>query len=307
MYNTEYDSSMVTSALAARSLFSLVADFPEMDVITSPISPQFSNEQDIKVLLFDIYGTLLISEAGDIGLASLNEDQKELPFVLQASGKQFQHSYAELKERLLEHVKQEHLYIKKTKAGIVYPEVDIIRLWCRIYHDLGYDDYSIENICSTALHFELLSNKVSLMPGGVEVLSALHNAGYKLGIVSNAQFYTPVILEHLCQTSLENLGFLSPLTSWSYEQACGKPDPLIFAPVMKTLDDWEVKAREVMYIGNDMLNDIYSASNEGLKTILFAGDKRSLRMRAGDKRVENLRADHIIDNLWQVLEILGEE
>ena len=36
---------------------------------------------------------------------------------------------------------------------------------------------------------------------------------------------------------------------------------------------------EVLYVGNDMLNDVYAAGQVGFRTALFAGDQRSLRMR----------------------------
>ena len=54
-----------------------------------------------------------------------------------------------------------------------------------------------------------------------------------------------------------------------------------------------------------MLKDIYAASQAGFKTILFAGDKRSLRLRKEKKEVHNLQADYVIDNLLQILEIAG--
>lgn len=40
-----------------------------------------------------------------------------------------------------------------------------------------------------------------------------------------------------------------------------------------------IESSQTLYVGNDMLNDIYPAQQLGLKTAFFAGDQRSLRKR----------------------------
>ena len=57
----------------------------------------------------------------------------------------------------------------------------------------------------------------------------------------------------------------------------------------------------VLYVGNDMLNDIFPAQKEGFKTGLFAGDVRSLRLRSDEPVCENLSADIVITDLVQLL------
>jgi putative hydrolase of the HAD superfamily len=61
-----------------------------------------------------------------------------------------------------------------------------------------------------------------------------------------------------------------------------------------------VSPASVLYIGNDMLNDIYPARQTGFKTALFAGDERSLRLRSDDPRCRGLRADLVITDLSQL-------
>ena len=43
-------------------------------------------------------------------------------------------------------------------------------------------------------------------------------------------------------------------------------------------------AERVLFVGNDMLNDVAAAAAVGLRTALFAGDQRSLRLREKDPR-----------------------
>jgi len=63
-----------------------------------------------------------------------------------------------------------------------------------------------------------------------------------------------------------------------------------------------ISAHSVLYIGNDMLNDIYPAKKAGFRTALFAGDARSLRLRENDPKCKDLSADIIITDLIQILD-----
>jgi putative hydrolase of the HAD superfamily len=53
-----------------------------------------------------------------------------------------------------------------------------------------------------------------------------------------------------------------------------------------------------------MLNDVYCANKAGCQTILFAGDKRSLRMRENDERCLAIKPDAVITSLAQLSEII---
>jgi putative hydrolase of the HAD superfamily len=56
----------------------------------------------------------------------------------------------------------------------------------------------------------------------------------------------------------------------------------------------------VLYVGNDMLNDIYPANAIGFQTALFAGDRRSLRLRKDDPRCAALSPDLVVTDLGQL-------
>jgi putative hydrolase of the HAD superfamily len=53
-------------------------------------------------------------------------------------------------------------------------------------------------------------------------------------------------------------------------------------------------------VGNDMLKDIWPAARLGCKTALFAGDRRSLRLREDDERCRELEPDLVVDDLSQL-------
>ena len=54
-----------------------------------------------------------------------------------------------------------------------------------------------------------------------------------------------------------------------------------------------------------MLNDIFPAQKVGFKTALFAGDQRSLRLRADDPRCRELTPDLVVTDLGQLIGLIG--
>ncbi|QJE94244.1 HAD family hydrolase [Luteolibacter luteus] len=194
----------------------------------------------IKAILFDIYGTLLGSTAGEI------------------------HPDPELRALIAEaHARSPH----------PFPEVEI-----REIHALRHPGLPVEEIEALALRHERSVNPVEAMPGASETLHALKARGLPLGLVSNAQFYTLPELER-CLGPIDTLGIDPGLCFFSYEHLRAKPDPFLFELAKGRLLERGIHATETLYIGNDVRNDIDPAARTGFRTALFAGDARSLRLR----------------------------
>lgn len=145
------------------------------------------------------------------------------------------------------------------------------------------------------------------MPGFPKIIRKLCSIGLRVGIVSNAQFYTPLILQAICNKSISQIGFQEGLCSWSYELAQAKPSTNIFKAPLAQLGKDQIRPSEVLYIGNDMLNDIASASRVGCKTALFAGDKRSLRLRENSPEAKNIEPDMVITRLLELEILVGRK
>jgi putative hydrolase of the HAD superfamily len=252
-----------------------------------------------KAIIFDIYGTLLISAAGDVGPDSAEDDEQAFVQALSDGG----WTVAALKEPgtklLQEEIAKEHLH--KKEKNIKFPEIDILQIWQQVLSRLGLVTEAEHDLTTAVLSYECRTNPVWLMPGLVEVLTELKARGIRLGILSNAQFYTPLLFEFLCGQSLSELGFEQDLCLFSYREGEGKPSPNLFARLAARLEEKGIAAGEVLYVGNDMLKDIWPAQAVGWQTALFAGDKRSLRLRQDDPRVMEVQPDLIIDDLGQLL------
>ena len=79
----------------------------------------------------------------------------------------------------------------------------------------------------------------------------------------------------------------------------------MFNTVISNLkSEYKINPSNTLYVGNDMLNDIYSANRAGLKTALYAGDARSLRLRKENPLISGLTPDFIVTNLMQIIELI---
>jgi len=252
-----------------------------------------------KAVIFDIYGTLLISAAGDVGSDSAEDDEQAFVQALVDGGWDSTAVKGSGTKILQEEIAKVHQ--KKKEQGVQFPEIDILQIWQKVLPRLGLPAGEEHNTELAALSYECRINPVWLMPGLKETLTGFQAKDVRLGILSNAQFYTPLLFEILCDCPLVELGFDSELSLFSYRESEGKPAPNLFSRLASRLDKYDIPAPEVLYVGNDMLKDIWPAANVGWQTALFAGDKRSLRLREDDPRVIAVQPDLIIDDLRQLL------
>jgi putative hydrolase of the HAD superfamily len=155
-----------------------------------------------------------------------------------------------------------------------------------------------------SVEFEARMNPVWPVPGAVQTMLHFKKMGYPQGIISNSQFYTPIVLEALSGYTLAELGLKKELLHWSFEEKMKKPGLTFYKNFIKKLNSFDstISPAEVLYVGNDMLKDIYPAHKQGMKTALFAGDQRSLKWRTDDNRCKNLHPDLVITEFKQLLE-----
>ena len=272
------------------------------------------SKEKVKAVIFDIYGTLLISSSGDIDQASLNKENMRA--AMEAGGFDLSgcknETYSFLLDQLQEQVKKQHEELKT--QGHPYPDVDIFKVWKGMFEvaeskgliKLGGN----ESWADAIMVFELLSNRVYPMPGMKEVLQEIKKMGIPIGIVSNAQFYTPIIMNYFLtgefSTDQHIDLFEEDLSVYSFKELRAKPDTALFNKFIPVLNSkYNIEPSETIFVGNDMLKDVYTATKAGLRTVLFAGDERSLRLREDDPRVKGMFPDFIINDLKQLTKIIG--
>jgi putative hydrolase of the HAD superfamily len=261
--------------------------------LPTSLEPGGALTEKIKCVLFDIYGTLFISGSGDISLAG-----KKSPEIEEINQLLTKYTIRKAPQTLLNEfyraIKTRHEELRN--RGVDFPEVNIDRIWMKV---LQKDDTDI--VRQFAVEFELIVNSVYPMPNLEKMLSACRHRNILMGVISNAQFYTPYLFKWFLNSDLNDLGFDPDLIFYSYRFEVAKPSPVLFRLAAEKLEAKGIPPSCVLYLGNDMLNDIYPAKGIGFQTALFAGDKRSLRLRSDDPRCKNLSADLVITDLSQLI------
>ncbi len=258
----------------------------------------------IDTVLFDVYGTLVISSSGDVGTTATDSSASAFAEIFTTETGLDLPDNADINMLVKDEILKSHG--KSREKGIKFPEVEIRDIWKNIFAGLNRDydcNLPVESktVRIAAVAYELSRNRVWPMPGSASLLKHLKSSGIELGIISNAQFYTPQMLN--CFFPLETSFFPEKNCIWSYIEGRGKPDTQLF---QKFLTENTGKSPEqILYVGNDMLNDIYTAAECGMKTALFAGDQRSLRLRENDPRTKNITPDAVLTSLDQLLTVLG--
>ena len=247
-------------------------------------------------VLFDIYGTLVISASGDIGI-SAKQDLTAGRLAGLLDKYDLRADPGCLQDNLRAAVLADHE--KNKKKGVDFPEVRIEEIWMKVL-DISDPD----RVKNFAIEYEWLVNPVYPMPGLVEMLGALKRMNIPMGIISNAQFYTPLLFERLLGSGMEHLGFEKDLIFFSCDLGCAKPSQTIFKHAVKSLERRETAPGATLYMGNDMLNDIWPAARAGMQTALFAGDARSMRLRTDHPECRNFSADLVVTGLMQVPELI---
>ena len=264
-----------------------------------------------RAVLFDIYGTLIISQSGDVGSARSGGKREVFRQALSAVGiAPLRDDQADLiHDTYFAEILESHR--QSREEGIDFPEVDIVSVWHRVLEKTVIHQgfplaVTAELLARLAVEYEVRANACALMPGAARLLEHLAAKQIPRGIISNAQFYTPLLVEALLGKPPEGLGFEKDIIFWSYQERCGKPSARLFQKARETLAlRGLADLRRVVYLGNDVSKDIIPSRKEGFTSVLFAGDVRSLRWGEKDPLYSYLKPDIIITELDQLTSLLS--
>lgn len=258
---------------------------------------------DMRAVLFDIYGTLFVSGSGEVGTVRQATKEESLFEALRRVGLTPRPTGTPLNEYYFQSI--ESFHARAREAGTEYPEVSITDVWRETLGRLSavgglegtLDTVDLKRL---AVEYEARSNPAWPMPGARECIAALHEAGLLVGLISNAQFYTPLLFSAYWDAPPDRIGFDARLVYFSYEHRHAKPGAYLYERAADELAGRGIAAGGVLYVGNDMRNDILPASRVGFRTALFAGDRRSLRRREEDPQVGGLAPDLVVTRLSQL-------
>jgi len=278
-----------------------------LEIVNTPLPRQ------PRALLFDIYGTLLSSSSGEVGSVATRATSDHFVRAWQAAdlGPLDTATADRLRAGFFAAIRDEHARLRCIEDTVhlyPYPEVDIRHIWKRLVSEVfaiggEISDAQLELLAAC---YEAGVNPVSPIPDArwaIETLSSF----LTLGVVSNAQFYTRHLFPACIGLSLEGLGFDPDACALSYEHLRAKPDPLLFSGPLAYLQECGIDSKEVLYVGNDMRNDVAAATNAGCMTALFAGDERSLRIREDDPMTREVVPSTVVRSLRALVGLVTPE
>ncbi len=288
---------------------SLVAEFartlhdtepaPEMgELEIFPLAGSEVKLHDVKAAIFDVYGTLVrywrpAFETEELKTAHLlasfakTADRFGMTSFLEAINP------ADPPEKTLRDFYHGLIALKHEKAlrkGVSFPEVKIEEIWTVIILMLrrhGYDpaglglgeDSDVARCMAFFYHFHSLGR--GLYPGVVTAMEKLRENNIKCGIVSNAQFYTPIDLTLFIR---EQSGdryddylelFDTDLVFYSFEYGVSKPNQKLFRKLFDALYELHILPQQTVFVGNDLKTDIQPAKEAGMLSAFFSGDRRA--------------------------------
>ncbi len=250
---------------------------------------------DIRAVVCDVYGTLL--NYWKPGFQNALSRSQSLLSAFKTVAERFgmtealvSMNEAELPEKTLSDFYHGLLALKHEKMaqkGVLYPEVKIEEIWNIIIMLLKRKGYKPEEFIDAsekdmprylAFCYNFYSLGRDLYDGVVDALSRLKENNIVLGVLSNAQFYTPIDLTLLVREQSNgkyddfNELFDPDLTFFSYEYGVAKPNQVLFRRLFDALYEFQILPSQTVLIGNDLLLDIEPAVEAGMKTAFFTGD-----------------------------------
>ena len=255
---------------------------------------------DYEAVLFDIYGTMLTSRATTAevqaqAIADICVDVfpdltppalHHCHTIRSAFYQQFRHNHETLKAR-----------------GEKPTEVDCRKVWAQVLRQelsLSGAEY-LQQVELFAFLYAVVTHQVWPQPALLETIKGLASKKIPLGVISNAQFYTPIIVSHFlgCELSFNTAvipWFEQQLTFYSFQHGYAKPDDYFFVEAKQQLTEMGIDPARTLYVGNDYSNDIDSANRNGLLSVLYAGDKSACRVNH-----PTAQPDFVVTNLAQLL------
>ncbi len=247
-----------------------------------PVQIEARPPRAYEAVLFDVYGTMLTSrvttaaaQASAIADICVDVFPDITPPALHHC-----HALREAFYRQLQH----HLTTQQTREQKP-TEVDFRNVWAQVLQQelsLGSAKH-LQQVELFAFLYAIATHRVWPQPDLLATIKGLAAQNIPLGVISNAQFYTPIIVSYFldCELSFATatIPWFEPrLTFYSFQHGYAKPDDYFFTEAKQQLAELDIDPAKTLYVGNDYRNDIDSANRNGLLSVLYAGDKSACRM-----------------------------
>ncbi len=169
-------------------------------------------------------------------------------------------------------------------------EIDFFEIISVILSDLGVEISDGLPAKFVDSYYEPTTEQITLIPGAVELLSKLKDAGLKIGLISNSIF--PAIF-HRDEMRRFNILRYFDFTIFSSEVMIRKPNKEIY---LKALSLTKTQSERTVFVGDRLLEDVAGPQAVGMKAILKFDERRDY-----SDPVEPYRTVHSLDELEKII------
>lgn len=287
-------------------------------------TPSIRPLDGIRIVLWDVYGTLLRVSGGECCLTP--DPQTPLEIALQKTIHEFnmwnsmyRKPGAPWKSMISQYTDyHKRLAMVATRRSGDLTDVNLVDIWEAIIARLFDKDFSYDEDFygdarqfseKVAYFFHSSLQGIEARSGAVQAMQDLHAIGVQQGLLADGQPFT--FAQLLRALSLQ--GTLPPLAEvfhqdavlFSYELGIRKPSRSLFELVTERLKIAGYQPEETLHISCRLGTDLVPARAIGMKTALLAAEKSGLHAPAALLKNPDTRPDRLLTDLSQIATLFG--
>jgi FMN phosphatase YigB (HAD superfamily) len=295
---------------------------PKVEPVSA--SPSTKPMQNIRAVTWSIYGTILRITDGELLFNHPQAIRMEVAIEKTIHEFNMWNSMTRkpgkpadsLLPKYLNTLEEEVLTSDNQKGEL--PEIDAARVWRKLLGLLDKKEYrydvslygDINQLAEKVAYFFHCSLQgTEAAAGALVTLNAVAEGGIRQCALADGQCFTLVQLTRALreQGTVNDVRNLLPdsLNTLSYEWGMRKPSISLYAQMILRFKEFGIEPNQIMHVGTRIHDDLAVAKSCGMRTVLFAGDKVSLKATAQDLKNPETRPDRLITALPQLRDILS--
>ncbi len=291
------------------------------DVVPAKAKPGLARLPDVRVVVWNVYGTLVNISGAQLYLEHPQKLMMEVALDKTLQEFKMWGSMSRKPGQPAEYLGQ--LYTKALdeqrtapSPGEKYPEFLSEIVWESIVRKLLQKDYqfdvsfygSLNELCRKISYFFHASLQgTTCYDGAAKVLQTVRKMGLKQGLLGNGQVFTTVQLDRGLQEQDEDGEFVKlfdpNLIVLSHQLRGRKPSERLFREFYDRVEPEGIMPEQILHVGNSIEQDIIPAKRLGWKTALFAGDKNSLQATPEQLKTPASKPDLLVTELSQLRKV----
>ena len=287
-------------------------------------TPSVGRLEGIKMVVWNIYGTLLRIADGDLYFRHPEAVRMEVALektihefnmwnsMTRKPGKPWEY----MLQKYLSALDEQQMSSSGRKGDTV--EVNTTTLWSKLLEMLDKKDYQYD--VSIYGNLNQLAEKIAYFfhnslqgieaaPNALAALRAIQSNGIHQTLLAEAQPFTIAQLIRCLRdqgsvADPERL-FNPTLNTLSYVEGVRKPARTLYLRAMDRFSKRGLEPEQVLYVSSRVRHDLAIAKELGMRTALYAAERLSLQASPNDLKDPAIRPDRLLTDLRQVQDIIG--